>query len=96
MKQQQKKQIKVNISKEVGEGIYSNIVLMNFNDSEFILDFGRLLPAVAEAKIYSRIVMTPQHCKRLMLLLQKNVEKFEEKFGNISVAQKEEKKNIGF
>ena len=96
MKERQTKQLKVNIPKETADGIYSNFVIMNFNNSEFILDFGRILPAVTEAKIYSRIVMAPQHCKRMMLLVQKNIEKFEEKFGEITISKKEEKKNIGF
>ncbi|MBC8525770.1 MAG: DUF3467 domain-containing protein [Candidatus Cloacimonetes bacterium] len=96
MKEKQKKQIKVNIPKEIGEGIYSNIVFMNFNASEFIVDFGRLLPAIPEAKIYSRIVMNPQHCKRLMHLLERNIEKFENQFGEISLPEVSSKKDIGF
>lgn len=95
-KQQQQKQIKINIPKENAEGIYSNLVLMNFNDSEFILDFARILPAVKEAKIYSRIMMNPQHSKRLMKLLSKNIEKYEEKYGEIKLPEKDVKKNIGF
>ncbi len=96
MKKQKKKQIKVNIPKENSEGIYSNLVLMNFNNSEFILDFARILPGVPEAKVYSRIVMNPQHTKRLMKLLDKNIEKFEEKFGEINLPEKDVRKNIGF
>jgi hypothetical protein len=97
MKEKQQRQIKVNIQKEAAEGIYSNIVFMNFNASEFIVDFGRILPAIPEAKIYSRIIMNPQHCKRLMLLLERNIKKFEEKFGEISLPEKgEHKKDIGF
>ena len=97
MKQKQQQQIKVNIPKEAAEGIYSNIVFMNFNASEFIIDFGRILPAVPEAKIYSRIIMNPQHCKRLMHLLERNIDKFEKQFGKISLPEKEGgKKDIGF
>lgn len=97
MKKQQKKQIKVNIPKENQEGIYSNLVLMNFNDSEFILDFARILPGIPEAKVYSRIMMNPQHTKRLLKLLEKNVAKYEEKHGEIKIAgKKSTAQNIGF
>ncbi|MEA2103763.1 MAG: DUF3467 domain-containing protein [Candidatus Cloacimonadota bacterium] len=95
-KQQQPQKIKINIPKENAEGIYSNLVLMNFNDSEFILDFARILPAVPEAKIYSRIMMNPQHTKRLMKLLQKNIENYEEKYDEIKLPEKDVKKSIGF
>ncbi len=97
MKEGQRKQIKVSIQKESAEGIYSNIVFMNFNASEFIVDFGRILPAVPEAKIYSRIIMNPQHCKRLMHLLERNIDKFEKQFGEISLPeQKNGTRDIGF
>jgi hypothetical protein len=98
MKDEQKqRQIKVNIPKEISDGIYSNVLFVNFNNAEFVLDFARIMPAVSEAKIHARIVLTPQHCKRFMRLLEDNVGKYEEKYGEIPIPEKGElKKDIGF
>ncbi len=92
----QKQQIKINIPKEHSEGIYSNIAFMNFNQSEFVVDYARLLPGVPEAKVYSRIILSPQHAKRLMQLLERNVEKYEKQFGEIKLPEQGSKHNIGF
>jgi len=92
----QKQQIKINIPKEHSEGIYSNIAFMNFNQSEFVVDFARLLPGVPEAKVYSRIILSPQHAKRLMQLMERNIEKYEKQFGEIKLPEQGTKQNIGF
>lgn len=91
-------QIKVELKEPEAEGIYSNWVMMTYSPSEFIIDFGRILPGLPKTKVYSRIVMTPQHVKRLLDLLGKNVKTFEEKFGEIKMisAQPGEGKEIGF
>jgi len=90
------KQLKVNIPKENSEGIYSNVVFTNFNQSEFILDFARIMPGLPEAKVYSRILMNPQHTKRLYKLLERNIEKYEEKFGEIDLPENIAKQGVGF
>ena len=48
-----------------------------------MVDFIRLMPNVPKAKVKSRIVLTPQHAKRLMYALKDNVQKFEAQFGKI-------------
>ncbi len=79
----QEGQINIELSEEVAEGIYSNLAIITHSNSEFILDFIRLVPNVPKAKVKSRIVLTPQHAKRLMMALQDNVKKFEQQFGAI-------------
>ena len=79
----QEGQINIELSEEVAEGIYSNLAIITHSNSEFILDFIRLVPNVPKAKVKSRIVLTPQHAKRLMMALQDNVKKFEQQFGTI-------------
>ena len=79
----QEGQINIELSEEVAEGIYSNLAIITHSNSEFILDFIRLVPNVPKAKVKSRIVLTPQHAKRLMLAMQDNVKKFEQQFGPI-------------
>jgi len=96
MAEQKQQQIKINIPKEHSEGVYSNVAFMNFNQSEFVVDFGRILPAVPEATIYSRIILSPQHAKRLMQLLDRNLKKYEEQFGDIKLPEQGNKQNIGF
>lgn len=91
-----KKQINVKIDEQVGEGIYANFCMITHSPSEFILDFGRILPGLPNAKIYSRILSTPQHAKQFLKILQQNIENFEEKNGEIIVPGMPEGKDIGF
>lgn len=94
--QNKKKQINVKLDEQVGEGIYSNFFMITNSSSEFVLDFGRILPGVPSAKIYSRVLTTPQHAKQLLQILESNIKKFEEQNGEIKLPGKIEDKNIGF
>jgi len=96
MQKQQKKQINVKLDEIVGEGVYSNFFMITNSTSEFVLDFGRILPGVPSAKIYSRVLTTPQHAKQLLQILENNIKKFEEQNGEIKLPGKIEDKNIGF
>jgi len=93
-----RQQIKVELKEPEAEGIYSNWVMITYSPSEFVIDFGRILPGLPKTKIYSRIVMTPQHVKRLLATLEKNVKVYEGKFGEIKLLgpQQGESKEIGF
>jgi len=93
---QQKKKINVKIDEAVGEGVYSNFCMVTHSPSEFIIDFGRILPGLPNAKIYSRILATPQHAKQFMNILKQNIDNFEEKHGEISLPGQPEAKDIGF
>ena len=97
MEKPQRQPIKVELTEPAAEGIYSNWVMITYSPSEFIIDYGRYLPGLAKTKVYSRIIMTPQHVKHLLELLKKNVATFEEKFGEIrSLTNEEKSKGIGF
>jgi hypothetical protein len=89
-------QIKVELREPEAEGIYSNWVMISYGPSEFILDFGRALPGLPKIRVYSRIVMTPQHFKNLLTVVEKNVSGFEEKFGEIKTLRDDKQKDIGF
>jgi hypothetical protein len=90
-------QMKVELTEQAAEGTYSNWVMITYGPSEFIIDFGRFLPGLSKTKVYSRIVMTPQHIKHLLKLLENNVSNFEKKFGEIkSLGDQEKAKGIGF
>ena len=73
----------VELSDEQAEGIYANLAIITHSSSEFIVDFVRILPGVNSAKVKSRILLTPQHAKRLMKALKDNISKFESVHGPI-------------
>lgn len=76
-------QLNIEISEEVADGVYSNLAIITHSNSEFVLDFVRVMPGVPKAKVRSRILLTPQHAKRLMRALIDNVQKFEQVHGSI-------------
>ena len=79
----QQNQMDIELSEEIAEGIYSNLAIITHSNSEFVIDFIRMMPGVPKAKVKSRIVLTPQHAKRLMGALGDNLRRFEENFGEI-------------
>ena len=82
-------QINIEISDEVGEGIYSNLAIITHSPAEFIIDFVKMMPGVPKAKVKSRIILTPQHAKRLYKALKENVSKYEAMHGEIRDAEGE-------
>jgi len=83
-KKQPEKQFNIELPEEVAEGTYSNLAIISHSQSEFVVDFVRLVPNVPKAKVKSRIILTPTHAKRLLKALNDNVTKFEAQFGKIS------------
>ena len=78
-------QIKIEFNEESTNIEYSNFVVVTHSAAEFVLDYIRVLPGMAKAKVKSRIIMSPMHVKTLMFALQDNIKKFEDKFGEIKV-----------
>lgn len=76
-------QINIELSEEIAEGVYANLAMIAHSNSEFVIDFIRLMPGVPKAKVKSRIVITPEHAKRLLYALKENIDKYEESFGVI-------------
>ena len=79
------KELDLELDDTVAEGEYSNLVVISHSTSEFVLDFVRLMPGVSKARVKSRIVLAPEHAKRLLLALQDNVGKYEKSYGRISI-----------
>jgi Protein of unknown function (DUF3467) len=75
--------INIEISEETAEGIYANLAIISHSNAEFVVDFIRMMPNVPKAKVKSRIILTPQHAKRLMGALRENLQKYEMQFGKI-------------
>jgi len=82
-KKKKPNQLNIELPEEIAEGIYSNLAIISHSHSEFVIDFIRLVPNVPKAKVKSRIILTPQHAKRLMHAMAENIKKFEAQFGNI-------------
>ncbi len=87
MEEQIENQINIELSEETAEGIYSNLAIITHSSSEFVLDFIRVMPGVPKAKVKSRIILTPEHAKRLLTALQENIDKFEAINGRIKIQQ---------
>jgi hypothetical protein len=85
---QQQPPIQIELDEKAAEGIYSNFVLTAHTASEFVLDFARMVPGVNKAKVFARIIMTPQSAKSLNMVLSGAIEKFEQSFGAIQVMPK--------
>ena len=81
----QENQINIELSEEVAEGTYSNLAVITHSNTEFVLDFIRLMPGVPKARVKSRIILTPEHAKRFMRALEENLEKFEALNGRIKI-----------
>lgn len=82
---EEKKNLSVNLRPEVATGKYSNLAMITHSRNEFIIDFAAMLPGIPQADVVSRIIMTPEHAKRLMFALIDNVKKFEAVFGDINI-----------
>lgn len=78
-------QIQVELSEDVALGTYANLAIITHSTSEFVLDFVRMLPGMPKAKVQSRIVLTPENAKKLLLALAENVDKYESHFGPIKI-----------
>ena len=73
----------IELTEEVAQGVYSNLAIINHSPSEFVIDFIQMMPGVVKAKVKSRVILTPQHAKRLMKALSDNINKFENQHGDI-------------
>ncbi len=76
-------QINIELDEQVADGTYANLAIINHSVSEFIVDFINIMPGIPKAKVKSRIILTPQHAKRLTKALSDNVKKFEKAHGEI-------------
>ncbi|MBE9466712.1 MAG: DUF3467 domain-containing protein [Bacteroidetes bacterium] len=83
MEEKNKNQINIELNEEVAQGVYSNLAVITHSSSEFVIDFIRIMPGIPKAKVKSRVILTPEHAKRLMMALKDNIAKFEATNGEI-------------
>ena len=98
MNDNEKKQqpgLQIELTPEKAQGEYANFAIITHSSSEFIVDFARMLPGVAKAQVRSRVILAPEHAKRLLGALQENIMRYEHTYGAIKIPQtKEEPRTI--
>lgn len=82
-------QLQLELNDQVAQGTYANLVVITHSSSEFVVDFAQVLPGMPKAPVKSRIIMAPEHAKRLLYALQENLQKYEEMFGKIKTMNEE-------
>ncbi|SMC52547.1 DUF3467 domain-containing protein [Moheibacter sediminis] len=87
MSEEKKQNIDIEINDQVSDGIYSNLAVINHSPTEFVVDFIQMMPGVPKARVKSRIILTPQHAKRLVNALAENVRRYEAQFGEVKEQQ---------
>lgn len=90
MENENKNQLQIELKEEVAKGTYANLAILTHSTSEFIIDFVSVMPGLQKAGVQSRIVMTPEHVKRLLFALQDNIAKYEKNFGAIRMPEQQQ------
>ncbi len=79
--------LNIELSEAIAEGEYANLALIAHSTSEFVVDFIRMMPGAPKAKVKARVILTPEHAKRLLSALEENIQRFEQSYGPIKVHQ---------
>jgi hypothetical protein len=82
-KNQNQNPFNIELSEDVAQGVYSNLAVITHSPAEFVIDFIRIMPGVPKSKVKSRIILTPEHAKRLVAALSDNISKYEAVHGTI-------------
>ena len=85
--EEKNQQFDIELNHDVAQGTYANLAIISHSSSEFIVDFIRIMPGMPKGEVKSRIILTPEHAKRLMLALQDNIRRFESDFGRINLPE---------
>lgn len=81
---QARRDVEVDLGESIAQGNYANLVIISHSPTEFILDFASILPGMPKAKVNNRVVVTPEHAKRLFRSLQDNIARYESSYGPIA------------
>ncbi len=87
MKNEESGQLQIELKEEVAEGVYVNLAIIGHASSEFVLDFVRVMPGLPKAVVKSRVILAPEHAKRLWYALGDNIAKYEQSFGSIKLPE---------
>ena len=85
----EKNGLQLELSQDVAQGEYANFAIITHSSSDFIVDFARVLPGLPKAQVKSRVILAPEHAKRLLAALQENIMRYEKEFGTIRIPNQE-------
>ncbi len=88
-KEQKQQGLQIELNPEVAQGEYANFAIITHSSSDFVLDFARVLPGLPKAQVKSRVLLAPEHAKRLLGALQENIMRYEREFGPIKIPNQE-------
>lgn len=91
-----KNQLQIELPQEVSQGEYANFAIITHSSSDFIIDFARVLPGLPKAQVKSRVILAPEHAKRLLAALQENIVRYEREFGAIKIPNQEPRTIVPF
>ncbi len=89
-------QLQLELTPEVAQGEYANLAIISHSSSDFILDFARVLPGLSKSQVRSRVILAPEHAKRLLYALQENISKYEIDYGTIKLPEHDTLKTAPF
>lgn len=78
-------QLQIELPQDVAQGTYANFAIITHSSSDFVLDFARIVPGLPKAQVKSRVILAPEHAKRLLQALQENIMRYEREFGKIQI-----------
>lgn len=81
--EQKPQEIKVELSPEVAKGNYCNLAMIAHSGSEFFMDFITVAPNMPQARVQTRVIMTPENARNLFMALRDNLQRYERTFGEI-------------
>ena len=88
-KKQEQGQLQLELPQDVAQGEYANFAIISHSSSDFVIDFARILPGVPKNQVRSRVILAPEHAKRLLGALQDNIMRYEREFGPIKIPNQE-------
>ncbi len=84
-KNRNQNQMQIEVPQDIAQGEYANFAIITHSSSDFVLDFARVLPGVPKTQVKSRVILAPEHAKRLLFALQENITRYEREFGSIKI-----------
>lgn len=87
MEENNNNQLQIELKEDVAQGTYANLAIITHSSSEFVLDFVCVMPGMPKASVKSRVILAPEHAKRLLLALEDNISKYERIFSSINASE---------
>lgn len=80
-------EFKLQFCEDAAQGKYANLAVVAHSSSEFVIDFAKVLPGFQSPLVHSRVIMAPEHLKRLIAALEDNMNKYEQQYGEVKLPE---------